>query len=116
MLHQDLTINYIPALLNNTLTMENENLDKNQGGAMPKNYLIESILMSVLCCLPLGIVALIHETKVETEYKAGNYDAAQAASDEAAKWLKWGLIGGGIVVVLCIILIVVGGVAGAMSN
>ena len=60
----------------------------------PKNYLVESILITVLCCLPLGIVGIINATKVESLFAAGDYESAQRAADEAKKWCKWGLIGG----------------------
>ncbi|WP_025740179.1 CD225/dispanin family protein [Aquimarina pacifica] len=68
--------------------------------AKPKNYLVESILALLFCCLPLGIVALINATKVNSEYENGNYEAAQKASDDAKKWLKYTVIAGVVVFVL----------------
>ena len=60
----------------------------------PKNYLVESILITLFCCLPLGVVAIINASKVNSAYDAGNYAEAQKASEDAKKWMKYGLIGG----------------------
>ncbi len=66
----------------------------------PKNYLVESILALIFCCLPLGIVALINATKVNSAYENGDYEAAQKASDDAKKWLKYAIIAGVVVFIL----------------
>ena len=58
----------------------------------PKNWLVESILVTILCCLPFGIVGIIHATKVESFWIAGQREAAFKASREAAKWVKIALI------------------------
>ncbi len=82
----------------------------------PKNWLIESILVTILCCLPLGIVGIIHATKVDTLWSTGQRDAAYKASQEAGKWVKIGAISGFIVIVLYIILMVFGVFAGMMGS
>jgi Interferon-induced transmembrane protein/GYF domain 2 len=78
----------------------------------PKNWLIESILVTILCCLPLGIVGIIHATKVDTLWSSGQKEAALKASREAGKWVKIGAISGFVVIVLYVMLIVFGVVAG----
>lgn len=60
----------------------------------PKNYLVESILVLLFCCMPFGIVAIINAAKVNTEFERGNYAGAKKASEEAQKWMKYGIIGG----------------------
>ena len=72
----------------------------------PKNYLVESILMTVLCCLPFGIVALLSATKVEGLFRSGDIEGAQNAADQAKKYCKWGLICGIVGWVVWIILYV----------
>ena len=71
----------------------------------PKTWLVESILVTLFCCLPLGIVGIIKAANVSSLYNAGRYQEAEQSSQEAGKWTKWGfwlgLIGGilyGIVV------------------
>jgi len=93
-----------------------ENQSSNNSSVMPKNYLTESILVTVFCCLPLGIVAIINASKVEKEYHSGNYEAAQKASDEAKKFMKWGLIGSAIAYALMIFGSLILGGIGAISS
>lgn len=61
------------------------------------NHLVMSILCTVLCCLPLGIVGIIHAAKVNGLVAQGDIAGAQAASDEAKKWSKIGFIIGVVV-------------------
>jgi hypothetical protein len=82
-------------------------------GQPPKTWLLESILVTILCCLPLGIVGIIQASRVETRYYAGDIAGAKRASDEAGKWTKIGAIAGVVGVLLYIIFIVIIGVAGA---
>jgi len=53
---------------------------------MPKTWLAESILVTLFCCLPFGIVGIINASKVESQFNAGNIDGAIGASEEAKKW------------------------------
>lgn len=55
---------------------------------MPKTWLAESILATLFCCLPFGIVGIIKASKVSSEYNRGNYAGAETASREAGKWTK----------------------------
>ncbi len=79
----------------------------------PKNYLVESILITLFCCLPLGIVAIINATKVNSAFDTGNHAEAQKASENAKKWMKYGLIAGVVGIVLYVVLVLVLGVGGA---
>lgn len=74
----------------------------------PKNWLIESILVTLLCCLPLGIVGIVYATKVDTLWTTGQRDAALKASQEAGKWVKIGAISGFVIIILYIILMIFG--------
>jgi hypothetical protein len=76
----------------------------------PKNWLVESILVLIFCCLPFGIVGLVYSTQVNAKYDAGDFNGAKDASDNAGKWTKIGFFTGLIVVVLYILVIVVFGV------
>lgn len=97
---------------NNFSSTENSNGINNNGTSdnmslPPKNYLVESILVTILCCLPFGIAGIINASKVEGLFRTGDIEGAQRASAEAKKYCKWALIGGGIVAVLLIIYYVV---------
>lgn len=55
---------------------------------MPKTWLVESILATLLCCMPFGLIGLIKAANVSTLYNAGKYAEATVASQEAGKWTK----------------------------
>ena len=74
------------------------NPEMNQG-IRPKNYLVESILVTILCCLPLGIVGIIFATQVNSKFDAGDYAGAEKASKQAKQFMMWGLILGLVVLV-----------------
>ncbi|MDC7995119.1 CD225/dispanin family protein [Altibacter sp. HG106] len=81
-------------------------------GAPPDNNLVWAILCTVLCCLPLGIVAIIKSTKVKELWLQGDHAAAQKAADDAKKYSIWGAAIGLIFVVIYFILVAVGVAAG----
>ncbi len=55
---------------------------------MPKTYLVESILVTFCCCLPLGIVGIVFAAKVESSYRRDGYKIAKKNSEDALKWVK----------------------------
>jgi hypothetical protein len=74
----------------------------------PKNWLVESILVTLLCCLPFGIVGIINATKVESLWNAGQRNEALKASQEAAKWVKIAFFSGIVVIGLYLLMMVFG--------
>jgi Interferon-induced transmembrane protein len=89
-----------------------------QGGApagQPDNNLVWGILVTVLCCLPLGIVSIVKATQVSGLWAQGRFAEAQQAADDAKKFAVWGAIAGVIVFVLVVILNLVVGF-GTMST
>ncbi|MBQ8608364.1 MAG: CD225/dispanin family protein [Bacteroidaceae bacterium] len=80
----------------------------------PDTNLVWAILCTVLCCLPLGIVAILKSTSVEKLWNQGRYDEAQKAADDAKKYSIWGAVIAGIGIILYIILMVFAVVAGQM--
>jgi hypothetical protein len=61
-------------------------------GQQPDNYLVWSILATLFCCLPLGVVAIVKSTQVSGLWAQGQYAEAQASADAAKKWVKWSVI------------------------
>lgn len=64
--------------------------EPSQHPPMPKTWLVESILVTLFCCLPFGIVGIINAVKVDTLYYGGKYEESQYRSDQAKKWTLWG--------------------------
>ena len=77
-----------------SITPSNPNVLDSSTEVKPKSWLVESILMTVLCCLPFGVAGIINAAKVDSKYAAGDYQGAKKASDDAKKWTLIGLIAG----------------------
>jgi hypothetical protein len=75
----------------------------------PDNNLVWGILVTVLCCLPLGIVSIVKATQVSGLYGQGRYAEAQQAADDAKKFAMWGAIAGVVVGVIYLIFTLVVG-------
>lgn len=63
------------------------------------NYLVQSILVTLCCCLPLGIVAIVFSAQVNSKLAAGDVAGAMDASNKA-KMFCWIAFGIGIAVTL----------------
>ena len=61
-------------------------------GTKVPNYLVQSILVTLCCCLPLGIVSIVYAAQVNGKLQAGDYDGAVTASNNAKKWCTWAFI------------------------
>jgi hypothetical protein len=70
----------------------------------PDNYLVWAILVTVLCCLPFGIVSIVYSTKVSGLWAQGRYAEAQSAADSAKKWAIIGAIVGGVFYLIVVLL------------
>src|SRR2546421_2372615 len=70
-------------------------------GTVP-NYLVPAII-SIFCCWPLAIPAIIFATRVNSSVAAGNMAAAQEASAQAKKFMKLAFIIGSVCWVLFIV-------------
>lgn len=81
----------------------------------PKNWLVESILVTLLCCLPFGIVGIVNAASVSSKFASGDYEGSLRASQEAAKWTKIGFWVGIGVVALYFLFFVVLGVGGFIA-
>lgn len=84
------------------------NIDKNStaDSKMPKTWLLESILVTVFCCLPLGIVGIIYASKVSSLWQMKHYAEAIETSDKAKVWTKWGLMITLIILLIYVLLLV----------
>ena len=81
-------------------------------GSIP-NYLVQSILVTLCCCLPFGVVAIVYAAQVDSKLRMGDVAGAQAASNSAKMW-GWiafglGVLSNGVV----ILLYALGAMAGA---
>ena len=63
------------------------------------NYLVQSILVTIFCCWPLGIPAIVFAAKVDGLVAQGDIAGAMDASRKAKTW-SWVSFGAGLTVVL----------------
>ena len=79
-------------------------------GAMPPQnvptYLAQSILCTLFCCLPAGVVAIVYAAQVGGKLSSGDYAGALAASKNAKTW-TWVSFGVGLAVIVIYVIVVV---------
>lgn len=80
-----------------------QSYSQNDMPPMPQTYLVWSILVTILCCIPLGIVAIVYSSGVESAYNQGNYALAQAKSRKALNWVIASVVCGFVVGVFQVI-------------
>ena len=76
--------------------------------AQPSNNLVLAILVTLFCCLPFGIVAIVKSSQVNGLWAQGQYAAAQQSAAAAKKWALVGAAVGIASFVLYGILIAAG--------
>jgi hypothetical protein len=59
------------------------------------NHLVEAILVTLCCCMPFGIVAIIYASQVNPKLQAGDIQGALSASKNAKTWV-WVGFGAGL--------------------
>ena len=69
----------------------------------PKTFMGEAIAVTLLCCLPFGVVSIVYAANVDSRFNAGDYHGAQKASDSAKLWYHVALITGLVVITIWII-------------
>ena len=62
------------------------------------NYLVQAILVTIFCCLPLGIVAIIFAAQVNGKVAAGDITGAQSASRTARTLVIVPVVVGAVVI------------------
>lgn len=73
-------------------------------------YLAQAILVTLFCCLPFGIVAIVYAAQVNGKLQMGDYAGALASSNNAKTWC-WVSLGAGIAIGIIYFFIVI--IAGA---
>lgn len=83
-------------------------------GTPPPNNLVLAII-SLLCCWPIGIPAVVFAAQVNGKWASGDQAGAIEASNKAKKFATIALVLGIIVSVVYVILIAAGAVTGTGS-
>ena len=73
------------------------------------NYLVQAILVTLFCCVPFGIVAIVYAAQVNGKVALGDMEGAWRTSRSARNW-AWISFGVGLVITVgWVIFLVVGG-------
>ena len=80
-------------------------------GRQVPNYLVQAILVTIFCCLPFGIPAIVFAAQVNGKLAAGDYTGAEEMSRIAKLWC-WISFGVGLgIFVVWLSIAVIGGIA-----
>lgn len=75
------------------------------------NYLVQAILVTLCCCLPLGIVSIIFATQVNTKLAVGDVAGAMESSRQAKLFAWIGLAAGLVIPIIAMMMGVLGKLA-----
>ncbi len=79
----------------------------------PDSYLVWTVLTTLLCCLPFGIVGIVASVKVDSLWASGQYAEAVEASRKAKMWAQAAGITGGVLLLLYLLYLVIAGLSSA---
>lgn len=101
----------VPPVFNQPQTIETST--QQEKPQKPENYLPWTIVATLLCCIPIGIVAIMYANRVDSTWNNGKYAEAEDFSKKAKMWL-WIAVGTGAVsyMFLFIINIILGLISG----
>lgn len=77
-------------------------------GTKPKDYLVESILVTLFCCMVFGILGIVYSVQANSAFSSGNITAANEFSAKAKQWVTYGFWCGIAVVGIYAILALMG--------
>lgn len=83
---QDIVKQAPPPISPTTRNNYNSQQTNHRPNIPPKTWLVESILVTLFCCLPFGIIGIINASKVESRFYAGDIQDAEKCSRDAKKW------------------------------
>lgn len=95
--------------------LANENIQRGTGHrGLPKTWLVESILVTIFCCLPFGVVGIVFASQVESKYNSGDVLGAEKASQSAGMWTKISFGTGLAFILIYFIMLIAGVVTGSL--
>jgi len=70
------------------------------------NYLVYSIVVTLLCCVPLGIPAILYSAQVNSKVRIGDIQGAIDSSKKAKMWI-WISFGAGFIVTIIYVILTI---------
>jgi hypothetical protein len=69
-------------------------------GEKPKTWLVEAILVTLFCCVPFGIAAIVFAAQVDGKWNHGDHAGAHESSRRARLWVLLSVGGWVLIMVL----------------
>ncbi|HLW09021.1 MAG TPA: CD225/dispanin family protein [Fermentimonas sp.] len=82
----------------------------------PANWLWQSIVATILCCLPFGIVGIIYAARVDSLYYNRKYSEAENSARKAKTWTLIAVALGFLYLIIWSILLSTGNMPGYLEN
>lgn len=82
----------------------------------PSNWLWQSIIATILCCLPFGIVGIIFAVKVDSLYFKGQYAESERMAQKAKVWTLVAFVVGLVYIIFWTIMAYTGNLEEYMRN
>ena len=82
----------------------------------PSNWLWQSIVATILCCLPFGVAGILFAVKVDSLYFKGQYAESERMAQKAKMWTLVAFGAGLVYVILWIIMAYTGNLEEYMEN
>lgn len=79
-----------------------------QRGTSDSSQLVWAILVTIFCCLPTGIPAIVYAAQATSRAAAGDYEAAGRAAASAKTWITVSVVLGLLVVLFYVIMFAIG--------
>uniref|UniRef100_H3BDG9 Proline rich transmembrane protein 1B n=2 Tax=Latimeria chalumnae TaxID=7897 RepID=H3BDG9_LATCH len=76
-------------------------------GRLPKDYMVESVLVTLFCCLLTGIIAIVYSHEARTAGRRGDLVQAEQAVQKARSLVLFSLLFGVFVSISWVIYVVV---------
>ncbi|XP_028917870.1 proline rich transmembrane protein 1B [Ornithorhynchus anatinus] len=93
------------------LLQYNDPLSRAVGGARrrhpPKDYMVESVLVTLFCCLLTGVIAIVYSHETRAAVNRGDLAQAEQASRKARSLVLFSLLFGVFVSISWVIYVVV---------
>jgi hypothetical protein len=81
-----------------------------------ENYLVLAIVATVCCCMPIGLVGVVHAAQVNARAQLGDLAGAQECARKARLWSLAGIGIGLVVTGLYVAIGVLAGIADATAR
>lgn len=86
------------------------------GGQEIPNYLVWSILTTIFCCQPFGIVSIVFAAQVNAKQAQGDIAGALDSSKKAKTWAIASAVSAGVLYLVFGAIAIVGGIASTTTS